>query len=130
MSEGKDSFVTELHLRTIEQYMAELAKSQAAQAGALTQLTSAVNSLVTRDEVRIEADKRVEGELSELKKFKSDSEDVIKRAKKDQAFKDGLTQKVVYTFIAGVVLGVCSYGGVLIYDNAGSKSNQEQVKGK
>ena len=68
MSDQTNQVVTQLHLRTIEQYMAELAKSQAGQASALTELTSAVNRLVTRDEVRAEADKRIDGDLADLKK--------------------------------------------------------------
>jgi hypothetical protein len=127
MSDQTNQVVTELHLRTIEQYMAELAKSQAGQAGALTELTSAVNRLVTRDEVRAEADKRIEGDLADLKKYKDYSEDIVKRSEKDQKFKDGLMQKVVYTLMASAVVGVLSYGGILIYDNAGSKNKTHQV---
>tara|TARA_B100001063_G_C16779030_1_gene568965 strand:+ start:20629 stop:21018 length:390 start_codon:yes stop_codon:yes gene_type:complete len=127
MSDQTNQVVTEFHLRTIEQYMAELAKSQAGQASALTELTSAVNRLVTRDEVRAEADKRIEGDLADLKKYKDYSEDIVKRAEKDQKFKDGLMQKVVYTLMASIVVGVLSYGGILIYDNAGSKNKTHQV---
>jgi hypothetical protein len=127
MSDQTNQVVTELHLRTIEQYMAELAKSQAGQASALTELTSAVNRLVTRDEVRAEADKRIEGDLADLKKYKDYSEDIVKRSEKDQKFKDGLMQKVVYTLMASAVVGVLSYGGILIYDNAGSKNKTHQV---
>ncbi|ANY29625.1 hypothetical protein BOX08_gp60 [Pseudoalteromonas phage BS5] len=127
MSDQTNQVVTELHLRTIEQYMAELAKSQAGQASALTELTSAVNRLVTRDEVRAEADKRIEGDLADLKKYKDYSEDIVKRSEKDQKFKDGLMQKVVYTLMASAVVGVLSYGGILIYDNAGSKNKTHKV---
>lgn len=126
MSDNSVNF-TEFHLKTIEQYMAELAKSQASQATALTELTSAVNKLVTRDEVRAEADKRTEGILNMLVKYKDESEDIVKRAKKDQDFRDGLNQKIAYTFVAGAIFAVASYGGVLIYDNAGHKTKSEQV---
>ena len=127
MSDQTNQVVTELHLRTIEKYMAELAKSQAGQASALTELTSAANRLVTRDEVRAEDDKRIEGDLADLKKYKDYSEDKVKRSEKDQKFKDGLMQKVVYTLMASAVDGVLSYGGILIYDNAGSKNKTHQV---
>ena len=80
--------------------MAELAKSQAGHASALTELTSAVNRFVTRDEVRAEADKRIEGDLEDLTKYKDYSEAIVKRSAKDQKFKDGLMQKVVYTLMA------------------------------
>lgn len=100
--------------------MAKLAESQA-------DMNKSLNRLIARDEARLEYDKRIESDIESLKKFKDDSEDIIKQAGKDQEFMAGLKQKVVYTVIAGAIFGIASYGGILIYDNAGQKQKAEQV---
>lgn len=120
MNNDTQQEIWNLHFKTIEGYMAKLAESQ-------VDMNKSLNKLIARDEARFEIDKRVDSDLSELKEFKKNSEDIIKKAGKDQEFMEGLKQKVVYTVIAGAVFGVASYGGVLIYDNAGNKQKTEQV---
>jgi len=120
MSSDNQQEIWNLHFRTIEGHMATLADT-------LAETNKSLNRLIARDEARLEIDKRVESDIESLKKFKEDSEDIIKQAGKDQAFMAGLKQKVVYTVIAGAIFGIASYGGILIYDNAGQKQKTEQV---
>ena len=120
MSSDNQQDIWNLHFKNIEGYMAKLAESQA-------DMNKSLNRLIARDEARLEYDKRIESDIESLKKFKDDSEDIIKQAGKDQEFMAGLKQKVVYTVIAGAIFGIASYGGILIYDNAGQKQKTEQV---
>lgn len=120
MSSDNQQEIWNLHFKNIEGYMAKLAESQA-------DMNKSLNRLIARDEARLEYDKRIESDIESLKKFKDDSEDIIKQAGKDQEFMAGLKQKVVYTVIAGAIFGIASYGGILIYDNAGQKQKTEQV---
>lgn len=120
MSSDNQQELWNLHFRTIEGHMATLADT-------LAETNKSLNRLIARDEARLEIDKRVDNDIESLKKFKEDSEDIIKQAGKDQVFMAGLKQKVVYTVIAGAIFGIASYGGILIYDNAGQKQKTEQV---
>lgn len=120
MSSDNQQEIWNLHFKNIEGYMAKLAESQA-------DMNKSLNRLIARDEARLEYDKRIESDIESLKKFKEESEDIIKQAGKDQAFMAGLKQKIVYTVIAGAIFGIASYGGILIYDNAGQKQKTEQV---
>lgn len=120
MSSDNQQEIWNLHFRTIEGHMATLADT-------LAETNKSLNRLIARDEARLEIDKRVDNDIESLKKFKEDSEDIIKQAGKDQVFMAGLKQKVVYTVIAGAIFGIASYGGILIYDNAGQKQKTEQV---
>lgn len=120
MSSDNQQEIWNLHFRTIEGHMATLADT-------LAETNKSLNRLIARDEARLEIDKRVDNDIESLKKFKEDSEDIIKQAGKDQLFMAGLKQKVIYTVIAGAIFGIASYGGILIYDNAGQKQKTEQV---
>lgn len=120
MNSDNQQDIWNLHFKNIEGYMAKLAESQA-------DMNKSLNRLIARDEARLEYDKRIESDIESLKKFKDDSEDIIKQAGKDQEFMAGLKQKVIYTVIAGAIFGIASYGGILIYDNAGQKQKAEQV---
>jgi len=120
MASQDSTVITELHLRTIEQYMAEQAKS-------LSELTAAVNRLVARDERRDEIDKRIESEIVELKAFKSMAEPVVVQATKDQAFWSGFKKQLFYGVTTAIIISVLIFSGKLVYDNAG-KNNQQQTQ--
>lgn len=129
-----DDIVTHKHLMTVESFMAEIAKSQAQyalnqaqQTESLNLLTKAVNELVISEKVRVEADKQNSEKIDELIKFKKYANPIVDKAKESQSFWAGFTKNTVYVVTAAAIIGIMTFSGKLIYDNAGQKQKTEQV---
>jgi len=132
MANPDETIVTHRHLMTVENFLAEIAKSQAQYAAnqaqqteSLNVLTKAVNELVISEKVRAETDKQNNERVDKLIKFAEESKPIINQAAKDQLFWSGFIKNTVYVVSASVIVSILVFSGKLVYDNAG-KSNQPQ----
>ena len=92
-------------------------------------LADNIGHLETKIELFSEKHNATDEKISDLEDFRERAEPIIQKSKERHEFSAGLWQKIVYTVVAGAIFAVCSYAGVLVYDNAG-KARQSQAPSK